>query len=133
MSTNIPYLDQTQQIPAMGQSSLFDRLSRPQGYHLDELLPQVQSNIQFLQKKLSVAPARVAEAVAIDPRIMHGNPVFKGTRIPIYQIVEELADGTPLTDLTEAYPALTLDNIRHGLDFVSSLLRIFDDSEEISY
>lgn len=133
MSTSILDVGQTQQISAMGEPSLFDRLSRPQGYQLDELLPQVQSNIQFLQKKLSIAPARVAEAVTIDARIMHGNPVFKGTRIPIYQIVEELADGTSLTELTEAYPALTLDHIRYGLDFVSSLLRIFDDSEKISY
>jgi uncharacterized protein (DUF433 family) len=127
MSTNFSELGQ------MGEPSPFNKLYRHQGYQLDELLPQVQSNIQFLQKKLSIAPAHIVEAVAIDPRIMHGNPVFKGTRIPIYQIVEELADGTPLTDLTEAYPALTIDSIRHGLDFVSSLLRISDDSEEISY
>lgn len=59
--------------------------------------------------------------------IMHGNPVFQGTRIPVYQIIEELADGTSLQDILEGYPSLTLEKIQTGLDFAASVVRIYDE------
>ncbi len=96
----------------------------------DDLARHAESNLRFLQEKLSRVPQEVADAVLIDPTVMHGNPVFKGTRIPLYQIVEELADGTPLEALTGGYPSLEPDKIRLALDFVASLLRIYD--EEVS-
>jgi uncharacterized protein (DUF433 family) len=86
-----------------------------------------ESNFRFLQEKLSRVPKEVADAVMIDPGVMHGNPVFRGTRIPLYQIVEELADGTTFAELPEGYPSLEPSNIRHALDFVASLLRIYDE------
>ncbi len=42
-----------------------------------------------------------------DPDIMHGNPVFKGTRIPVYQIIEAIEDGDSEQDILEGYPSLT--------------------------
>lgn len=90
-------------------------------------LEQVHSNIHFLEKKLTLNPARVQKDVSIDARIMHGNPVFMGTRIPVYQIVEELAEGTTIDELVEGYPSLSVEQIRNGLDYVASLLRIYDD------
>ena len=60
-------------------------------------------------------------------QVMHGNPVFRGTRIPIYQIIEELADGTPLAEIPEGYPSLNMEQIQNGLDFAASVLRIYDD------
>jgi uncharacterized protein (DUF433 family) len=60
-------------------------------------------------------------------QVMHGHPVFQGTRILIYQIVEEPADGTPLGEIPEAYPSLTPEQIQRGLDFVASVLRIYDE------
>jgi uncharacterized protein (DUF433 family) len=96
----------------------------------DGFSQQMESNLTFFQKKLRRAPRDVADAVQVDPTIMHGNPVFSGTRIPIYQIVEELADGTSFDDLLEGYPSLDSELIRRGLDFVASLLRVYD--EEVS-
>lgn len=130
MSTSIftPF-GQAQQF-SIDQPSVLERLTtRP--YREDDLLPQIESNMRFLQKKLQMASSAIRSAVLIEPTVMHGNPVFRDTRIPIYQIVDELADGTQLEELTEGYPALTLDKIRNGLDFVSSLLRIYD--EDISH
>ena len=96
----------------------------------NDLSRQLESNLMFFQKKLRRVPRAVAEAVQVDPTIMHGNPVFSGTRIPIYQIVEELADGTSFEELLEGYPSLDSERIRRGLDFVASLLRVYD--EEVS-
>ena len=96
----------------------------------DDLSRQMESNFMFFQKKLRLAPRAVSDAVQVDPTVMHGNPVFSGTRIPIYQIVEELADGTSFDELLEGYPSLDSERIRRGLDFVASLLRVYD--EEVS-
>lgn len=87
---------------------------------------QIQSNISFLEQKLQMNPESVRSAVSIDRNIMHGNPVFRGTRIPLYQIVEELAEGTTLQDIVEGYPSLNVEKIQSGLDFVSSLLQIYN-------
>ena len=48
------------------------------------------SNFLYLRRKLSASKDELRNAITMDVRIMHGNPVFRGTRIPIYEIVEEL-------------------------------------------
>jgi uncharacterized protein (DUF433 family) len=58
---------------------------------------------------------------------MHGNPIFQGTRVPVYQVIEELADGTRLEELPECFPSLSHQTIQAGLDFAIRLLRIYDD------
>jgi uncharacterized protein (DUF433 family) len=63
----------------------------------------------------------------MNAQIMHGNPVFRGTRIPVYEIVEELADGTTLAEILEGYPSLMPDQLQYALDFTASLLRIYND------
>jgi uncharacterized protein (DUF433 family) len=85
------------------------------------------SNFEYLHRKLSASSDEVRNAVVMDVRIMHGNPVFRGTRIPIYEIIEELADGTTLREIVPGYPSLTVEQIQHGLDFAASLLRIYDE------
>lgn len=112
--------------PSMGRPQLLIEVFKRRFEH-QVSLEQVQSNIHFLKKKLALNPARVQKNVSIDPRTMHGNPVFAGTRIPVYQIVEELAEGTTVDELVGGYPSLSAEQIRNGLDFVASLLRIYDD------
>jgi len=120
------------------QNTTFPRESRfPEEYfrkaapQAHDFSKQLESNLIFFRKKLRGVPRIVADAVQVDPAIMHGNPVISGTRIPLYQIVEELADGTSFDDLMEGYPSLDSERIRRGLDFVASLLRVYD--EEVSH
>ena len=87
----------------------------------------VQTNISFLRSKLATLPEHIRSLIRIDPGVMHGNPVLQGTRIPIYQVIEELADGTRLEELPECFPSLNETNIQAGLDFAIRLLRIYDD------
>jgi uncharacterized protein (DUF433 family) len=86
-----------------------------------------RANITFLATKLENSPASVRTAIVIEPRVMHGNPVFQGTRVSVYQIIEELADGTRLEELPECFPSLNHQTIQAGLDFAIRLLRIYDD------
>jgi len=41
-----------------------------------------------------------------DPEVMGGRLVFRGTRIPIEVLFENLADGMSLDDVLDAYPGL---------------------------
>ncbi|NJF25843.1 DUF433 domain-containing protein [Thermococcus sp. Bubb.Bath] len=53
----------------------------------------------------------MVERIEIDPRKMGGKPVIKGTRIPVYFILELLANGWSFEDIMENYPQLTKEDI----------------------
>ncbi len=107
------------------RESLYNNLLRitPEGYR-GEL---TDSNYTYLRRRLNASSETVKNTVNMNLQVMHGNPVFRGTRIPIYQIIEELADGTPLAEIPEGYPSLNMEQIQNGLDFAASVLRIYDD------
>jgi uncharacterized protein (DUF433 family) len=50
-------------------------------------------------------PSR-ASLFTSDPEIMGGRLVFRGTRIPVEVLFENLADGMSLDDILDAYPGL---------------------------
>jgi uncharacterized protein (DUF433 family) len=97
------------------------------GDPMQAIYNSVVSNFGYLSERLNRSSDAVRRAVEMDLNIMHGNPVFQGTRIPIYQIIEELADGTTLQDILEGYPSLTVEKIQTGLDFAASVVRIYDE------
>ena len=45
-----------------------------------------------------------------DPAVMGGRLVFRGTRIPIEVLFENLADGMSLDEILDAYPGLPRDS-----------------------
>ncbi|HAX42993.1 MAG TPA: DUF433 domain-containing protein [Bryobacteraceae bacterium] len=49
------------------------------------------------------------EAVTRDPEIMHGTPVFRGTRVPIQTLFDYLEGGDSLDDFLEGFPTVTRD------------------------
>jgi uncharacterized protein (DUF433 family) len=53
--------------------------------------------------------------IVVDPKIMLGKPVIKGTRIPVEIIVEKIAYGATNDDLHKDYPFLKEDDIRAAL------------------
>lgn len=50
--------------------------------------------------------------IVVDPKIMLGKPVIKGTRLPVEIIVEKVAYGATSDDLRKDYPFLKGDDIR---------------------
>ena len=49
------------------------------------------------------------DRVEVDPEIMAGKPVVKGTRIPVYVVLQMLEDGASREEVLEAYPDLEED------------------------
>ena len=52
------------------------------------------------------------DRIEVNPRVMMGKPVVKGTRIPVDLILRKLGEGASEDDLLNAYPQLTLEDIR---------------------
>jgi uncharacterized protein (DUF433 family) len=50
--------------------------------------------------------------VVSDPEILGGDPVFRGTRVPVHLIAELVTQGSKPTELIEGYPRLTAEMIR---------------------
>lgn len=62
---------------------------------------------------------RIAEdRITIDPRIQHGKPVIKGTRVPVARIVGGLAGGMSIAEVMEAYAVSDAD-VRAALAFAN--------------
>jgi len=61
------------------------------------------------------------ERISIAPSICHGQACIKGTRIPVYQIVQMLANGDTVDELLKEYPSLEREDILACLDYSASL------------
>lgn len=63
------------------------------------------------------------EQIEINPKIMMGKPVIKGTRITVEQILETLAESTSIENVLKAHPHLTAEQIHAALAFAAKSLR----------
>jgi uncharacterized protein (DUF433 family) len=59
--------------------------------------------------------------IEIRPDVMLGKPCLKGTRIPVYLILEKLAAGESAEMILEAYPQLTKEHIVAALQYAAGL------------
>lgn len=57
--------------------------------------------------------------IVMDPEVMVGKPVIKGTRIPVELIVRMVAQGITDNDILKQYPRLQSDNIRAALVYAA--------------
>ncbi len=62
------------------------------------------------------------ERVAIDPNVMRGKPVIRGTRIPVELVLRKLGEGMAADEIIAAHPRLTLDDIRAAQAFAPDYL-----------
>ncbi len=60
--------------------------------------------------------------IIVDPEIMAGKPVVKGTRIPVELVLKRLAQDLNLKSLLEAYPRLTAEDVRACLEYAQALV-----------
>jgi uncharacterized protein (DUF433 family) len=48
----------------------------------------------------------VADAITQDPEVMHGIPVFRGTRVPVQTMFEYIEGGETLEDFLAGFPTV---------------------------
>ena len=59
--------------------------------------------------------------VEAKPGVMMGKPCVKGTRIPVYLVLEKMAAGETSQELLAAYPQLMADDLRGCLEYAAAL------------
>ena len=60
--------------------------------------------------------------VEVNPRVMMGKPVIRGTRITVENILERLGAGESVEDILEAYPQLPREAIQGALAYAAEVL-----------
>lgn len=65
----------------------------------------------------------LTDRIEINPRVMLGKPVIRGTRIPVELILHKLSEGASEADLVDAYPRLTRADIRAAMRYAGRAQR----------
>jgi uncharacterized protein (DUF433 family) len=63
-----------------------------------------------------------SDLIVIDPDILGGTPVFKGTRVPVKTLFEYLEDNYTLDEFLECFPTVTRELARQVLERSESAL-----------
>lgn len=69
------------------------------------------------------------ERISIDKNIMHGKPCIKGTRIPVYLILDLLAGGSAVKEILDDYPDITEEDVHACVEYAAMLAR--EDAGEL--
>lgn len=70
------------------------------------------------------------DRIEINPAVMLGKPVIRGTRIPVEVILRKLGEGATEADLLEAYPRLVREDIQAALSYAADSLPVGTISRE---
>jgi uncharacterized protein (DUF433 family) len=64
----------------------------------------------------------VTDRIEVNPKVMLGKPVIKGTRISVELILRKLSEGAKEDDLLDAYPRLTREDIYAAIGYAADTL-----------
>ena len=57
--------------------------------------------------------------IELNPKIMLGKPVIRGTRVTVELILRKLSEGADEADLLDAYPRLTREDIHAAIRYAA--------------
>ena len=64
----------------------------------------------------------VSDLITVDPDILGGTPVFKGTRVPVKTLFEYLENNYSLEEFLECFPSVTREMARRVLERSEAVL-----------
>ena len=65
---------------------------------------------------------RLLARIVVDPKVMAGKPVIRGTRIPVELLVRMVAQGIPEGEILREYPRLQPDDVRAALTYAAEVV-----------
>jgi len=65
--------------------------------------------------------ARLHEIVEVDPGLMHGSPCFRGTRVPVQVLLNDLKTGCTIDEFLDGCPTVSRVQVAEYLESVISL------------
>ena len=63
------------------------------------------------------------ERITIDPNVLVGKPILKGTRLAVEFIIDLLANGWSEQEIMRNYPGISYEDIRACLSYASESLK----------
>lgn len=76
---------------------------------------------------------RASEVITIDPDILGGIPVFKGTRVPIKNLFDWLEKGRSIEDFLDDFDYIPRDHCLAVLHLSEKLISQVDTNESIDF
>ncbi len=64
----------------------------------------------------------ITDRIEMNPKVMMGKPVIKGTRITLELILRKLSEGARMASLLDAYPNLTREDIQAAIGYAADTL-----------
>jgi uncharacterized protein (DUF433 family) len=64
----------------------------------------------------------IYDRIEINPKVMMGKPVIRGTRIPVEIILCKLSEKASENDLLRAYPQLVSEDIQAAIRFAADTI-----------
>lgn len=64
----------------------------------------------------------IHDLIVIDPDILGGTPVFKGTRVPVKSLFDYLEDNQTLETFLECFPSVSRESAKRVLEQSESAL-----------
>ena len=64
---------------------------------------------------------KLLERITVNPSVQHGKPCVRGTRTPVYVVLESLATGMTSQEVCREYPPLTEGDVRACVSFAALL------------
>jgi uncharacterized protein (DUF433 family) len=64
----------------------------------------------------------ITTRIEVNPKVMLGKPVIRGTRITVELILRKLGEGATQADLLDAYPGLTREDIQAAMIYAADTL-----------
>ena len=77
-------------------------------------------NVNLVTNKLFMD---ISSYIEVNPRVMMGKPVIKGTRLTVEMLLESLAAGETVDNLLNSYPRLTKEAVSAALSFAADSLK----------
>ena len=63
-----------------------------------------------------------ADRIEINPQVMLGKPVIRGTRITVELVLRKLSEGATESDLLEDYPHLSVEDVRAAIKYAADVV-----------
>jgi uncharacterized protein (DUF433 family) len=60
--------------------------------------------------------------ITVDPNIVSGTPVFRGTRVPVQTLFDYIADGNTLDEFLDNFPTVARSDALRVLESIGQLM-----------
>lgn len=74
----------------------------------------------------------MSERIEVNPKILCGKAVIKGTRIPVYLILELLSAGYNFKRIIKAYPSLIEEDIKAAVNYAAQIVKNEETCEYVA-